>query len=180
MTSVVEIAGVRGKYTTSQREENSSKRPHQSSPMTSTSALNCLMYSPFSSSDSSKNTSSTQRRAAMISRRSSCLYTGGRPFLDSFRASVETPTTRRSPKARARSRMRRWPTWKTSKVPKVSTLLSKCLAAKELAVETYRNVGITACLHGRYQGGFFRRKQQELCATCSFVGRHCKPESLKA
>ena len=128
MTSVVEMAGVRGKYTTSHIELNSSKRPRQSSPMTSTSARNWLMYSPFRLRDSSRKTSSTQRSAAIISTRSSCLYTGGRPFLDWFRASVDTPTTRLSPRARARSRIRRWPTWNTSKVPNVNTIFSNSSA----------------------------------------------------
>jgi len=43
MSAVVEIAGVRGRYTTSHTSSNSSKRPFQSSPMTSTSAAYCSM-----------------------------------------------------------------------------------------------------------------------------------------
>src|SRR4051794_21335603 len=54
--------------------------------------------------------------------RSSWENTGSRPFLRRFRASADTPTTSRSPSAAARSRTRRWPTWNTSKVPKVITV----------------------------------------------------------
>ena len=53
--------------------------------------------------------------------RSSWLKTGGRPFLLTLSASLETPTTRWSPSSRARSRIRRCPMWKTSYVPKVTT-----------------------------------------------------------
>jgi hypothetical protein len=37
-------------------------------------------------------------------------------------SSAETPTTSRSPRAAARSITLRWPTWKTSNVPKVMTV----------------------------------------------------------
>ena len=43
MRAVVEIAGVRGRYTTSQMSPNSSNRPAQSSPITRTSAWNSSM-----------------------------------------------------------------------------------------------------------------------------------------
>src|SRR3954468_1888271 len=101
---------------------NSSNLPRQSSPMTRTSASYRSMYSRLSSRLSSTNTSSTMRSAATISRRSPCVKTGSRPFFRRFSASAETPTTRRSPRAAARSITRRWPTWKTSNVPKVITV----------------------------------------------------------
>src|SRR3954452_24156126 len=90
--------------------------------MTSTSASYRWMYSRFCSRLSSMNTSSTIRRAPTMAKRSDWLKTGSRPFLRRFKASAETPTTSRSPRAAARSMTRRWPTWKTSNVPKVITV----------------------------------------------------------
>src|SRR4051812_29038728 len=54
--------------------------------------------------------------------RSAWLKTGSRPFLRRLSSSAETPTTRRSPRAAARSITRRCPTWNTSNVPKVMTV----------------------------------------------------------
>src|SRR6478735_9529700 len=54
--------------------------------------------------------------------RSDLLQHGSRPLLRRLSASAETPTTRRSPREAARSMTRRWPTWKTSKVPNVITV----------------------------------------------------------
>src|SRR4051794_17593581 len=101
---------------------NSSNRPAQSSPMTRTSAPYFSMYSRLSSRLSSTKTWSTGLSAATIASRSAWLKTGSRPFLRRLSSSAETPTTRRSPRAAARSITRRCPTWKTSNVPKVMTV----------------------------------------------------------
>ena len=76
----------------------------------------------MSSRLSSTKTSSTTLSARTIAIRSPWLKTGSRPFLRRLSASAETPTTRRSPSAAARSITRRCPTWNTSKVPKVITV----------------------------------------------------------
>src|SRR5687768_15394014 len=69
------------------------------------------------------NTTSTALTLATISRRSSWLKTGLRPFLAKLSWSEETPTTSRSPRAGDRFSTRTWPTWNTSNVPKVITVL---------------------------------------------------------
>src|SRR5687767_14892981 len=68
------------------------------------------------------NTTSTALTLATISRRSSWLKTGLRPFLAKLSWSEETPTTSRSPRAADRFSTRTWPTWNTSNVPKVITV----------------------------------------------------------
>src|SRR5829696_8631380 len=79
--------------------------------------------SRFCSRLSSMNTASTALTLATISRRSSWLKTGLRPFLAKLSWSEETPTTSRSPRAADRFSTRTWPTWNTSNVPKVITVL---------------------------------------------------------
>src|SRR4249920_589924 len=69
------------------------------------------------------NTASTALTLATISRRSSWLKTGLRPFLEKLSLSEDTPTTSRSPRAADRLSTRTWPTWNTSNVPKVITVL---------------------------------------------------------
>src|SRR3954471_18474566 len=120
---------------------NSSNLPRQSSPITSTSASNRSMYSRLSSRLSSTKTSSTIRSAATISSRSAWVKTGSRPFFRRLSASADTPTTRRSPRAAARSITRKCPTWKTSKVPKVITVRVPALC------------GMSAILAGADRGG---------------------------
>src|SRR4029453_8541501 len=86
------------------------------------------------------NTASKALTLATISRRSASLKTGLRPFLAKLSLSEDTPTTSRSPRAADRFSTRTCPTWKTSNVPNVITVLpatSNSFSAPGLSRQPY-------------------------------------------
>lgn len=100
----------------------------QSPPLTRISGFTALISS-YGVSSSNTNTASTKRRLSNNSFRSFCGTIGlSGPLSRFIEASLLSPTTRKSPRARAPRRVARCPMWTMSKQPLVKTIfLSACL-----------------------------------------------------